>query len=287
VYAFRVDAPDERHVAVLFQDITARKGAEAAFQASQEALKRSEAEHAAARRDAEDANRAKDRFLAMVGHELRNPLAAMFTALQLMRLRRGEAPEYAVLERQLKHLSRMADDLLDASRITRGMVELRLETVEMCDVVVRAMELAGPLIERQQHYVHIDVPKRGVVVSVDRDRMAQVVANLLTNAAKYSNRGSRIDVRATRVDNVVRLSVRDEGFGVSKEMLETIFEPFMQQPQSAEHSHGGLGLGLAIVRRLVEAHGGTVRAESAGVGRGSQFIVELPAVDAKSAISCA
>jgi signal transduction histidine kinase len=272
---------------VLFQDITERKRAEQELLAGRQALRRSENEHAVARRAAEEANRAKDRFLAMVGHELRNPLAAMLTALQLMRLRRGESPEQAVIERQLKHLSRMADDLLDASRISRGLVELRREPIEVCDVAVRAMELAGLLLEQQQDYVHIDVPTAGVVVDVDRDRMAQVVANLLTNAAKYSHRGSRIDVRARRIDDVVRLEVQDEGFGVSTDMLEAIFEPFTQQPESTEHAQGGLGLGLAIVRRLVEAHGGAVHAESPGVGRGSRFIVELPALAPGAAQPCA
>lgn len=203
----------------------------------------------------------------------------MITALQLMRLRGRHSPEQDVLERQITHLSRMADDLLDASRISRGMVELRRESVELCTVVVRAMELAGPLLEQHQDQVHIDVPRDGVIVNVDRDRMAQVVANLLTNAAKYSNRGSRITIRGTRREDVVQLRVEDEGFGLAQDALKTIFEPFTQQPQSTEFSQGGLGLGLAIVRGLVEAHGGTVRAESAGVGRGSQFIIELPSFD--------
>ena len=286
VYAFRIDIPERRRVAVLFQDITARKRAEFALHAGEDALRRSEAEHAAARREAEDANRAKDRFLAMVGHELRNPLAAMLTALQLLRLRRGKSPEHDVLERQVKLLSRIAEDLLDASRITRGIVELRREPVELCVVVLRAMELAGPLLEQQQDYVEVDVPLTGAVVNVDRDRLAQVAANLLTNAAKYSNRGSRIAVRGSRRGDVVQLRVEDEGFGLRPEALDTIFEPFRQEPQSMEHAHGGLGLGLAIVRKLVEAHGGTVRAESAGVGRGSQFIIELPAVDSLPTESC-
>jgi signal transduction histidine kinase len=279
VYAFRIDEPERRRVAILFQDITDRRRADLAVRASEDALRQSEAEHAAARRQAEEANRAKDRFLAMVGHELRNPLAAMLTALQVMRLRGRHSPEQDVLERQVKHLSRMADDLLDASRISRGMVELRREPVELCTVVVSAMELAGPLLEQQQDHVHIDVPRQGLVASVDRDRMAQVVANLLTNAAKYSNRGSRITIRGTRREDRVQLRVEDEGFGLPQDVLKTIFEPFAQQPQATEFSQGGLGLGLAIVRRLVEAHGGTVRAESAGVGRGSQFIIELPAPD--------
>jgi signal transduction histidine kinase len=215
----------------------------------------------------------------MVGHEVRNPLAAMITALQLMRLRGRHSSEQDVLERQIAHLSRMADDLLDASRISRGLVELRRESVEPCTVVVRAMELAGPMLEQQQDHVHIDVPRDGVIVNVDRDRMTQVVANLLTNAAKYSDRGSRITIHGIRREDVVQLRVEDEGFGLAQDVLKTIFEPFAQQAQSTEFSQGGLGLGLAIVRRLVEAHGGTVRAESAGVGCGSQFIIELPAID--------
>jgi PAS domain S-box-containing protein len=266
VYAFRVGDPSERHVAVLFSDITAKKQAEQSLEA--------------ARRDAERANRAKDEFLAMLGHELRNPLAPMLTALQLLRLRGHESREQEVLERQVKHLTRLVDDLLDVSRIARGQLDLKRQPIEVREIVLDAMELAGPLLEHRQHLVDVQVPRRGAGIDADHGRMAQVVANLLTNAAKYSEPGSRIVVRGGRDGGVVRISVTDEGIGLVPEMLEAVFDPFVQQPQSLERAAGGLGLGLAIVRNIVSAHGGTVRAESGGIGQGAAFIIDLPAIDA-------
>jgi PAS domain S-box-containing protein len=251
-------------------DITERKQAEAA-------LLRSEAEHASARRDAENANRTKDEFLAMLGHELRNPLAPMLTALQLMRLRGGQSRELDVLERQVKHLARMVDDLLDVSRIARGVMELKKQPLELSVAVIRALETAGPLLEQRANYVDVQVPRVGLVVDADRDRMAQVFANLLTNASKYSEVGSRIVVSAQRDDGRIRISVKDEGIGIAGDMLDSVFDAFVQQPQALERSSGGMGLGLAIVRSIVSAHGGRAWVESAGLGRGSEFIVELPA----------
>jgi signal transduction histidine kinase/CheY-like chemotaxis protein len=265
VYAFRVGDPDQHLVGVLFSDITDRKRTETALDA--------------ARREAERANQAKDEFLAMLGHELRNPLAPMLTALQLMRLRRATSREQDVLERQVKHLTRMVDDLLDVSRITRGKIELVRRPIELSEIVLSAMELAGPLLEQHQNFVEVHVPRRGAAIDVDRARMVQVLSNLLTNATKYSDVGSNIVLRGARDGDVVTFSVKDEGVGLSPDMLDTIFEPFAQQPQSLDRAAGGLGLGLAIVRNLVKAHGGTVRAESAGDDQGSEFIVELPAVD--------
>jgi PAS domain S-box-containing protein len=257
-------------------DITERKEAE-------HALRRSEANHDAARREAERANRAKDEFLAMLGHELRNPLAPMLTALQLMRLRGRESREQEILERQVKHLTRMVDDLLDVSRITRGKIELQKRPVELSDVVIRALEIAGPMLEQRQAFVDVQVPRHGVGINADRERMAQVLSNLLTNAAKYSDHGSRIIVKGQRDGEVVRVSVQDEGIGIAPEMLGSVFDAFVQQSQSLERAVGGLGLGLAIVRSLVTAHGGRVRAESEGVNRGAEFIVELPAIDVAGA----
>jgi len=268
VYAFRVGEPGLHRVAILFSDITARKRAELGLQV--------------ARGEAERASRAKDEFLAMLGHELRNPLAPMLTALQLMRLRGQHSSEQDVLERQVKHLARMVDDLLDVSRITRGKIELKRQPTEIRDIVLSAMELAGPLLEQRQDLVDVQVPQRGAGIHADRGRMAQVVANLLTNAAKYSEIGSRIAVRGQRDRDVVRISVTDEGIGLPADMLETVFEPFVQQSQSLERAAGGLGLGLAIVRNIVTAHGGTVRAESGGLGQGARFIIELPAIDVPS-----
>lgn len=219
----------------------------------------------------------------MVGHELRNPLAPMLTALQLMRLRGINVREQDVLERQVEYLTRMVDDLLDMARITRGKVELRRTALELCEVVVRGVEVVSPLLEQRHHALEVLVPRAGLGVDVDPDRMAQVISNLLANAAKYSEPGSTIVVAAARDGEIVRLRIRDHGLGIAPDMLDAIFRPFVQQSQAPGQSIGGLGLGLAIVRSLVEAHGGTVRAESEGLGRGSEMIVELPAVGPEAA----
>jgi signal transduction histidine kinase/ActR/RegA family two-component response regulator len=230
-----------------------------------------------AKLDAEAANRAKDEFLAMLGHELRNPLAPISTAIQLMRLRGAPVPELATLERQTAHLTRLVDDLLDVSRITRGKIELRRSTLEIGDTVLRAMEMASPLLEPRAHRVNIEgVPRRGLSVHGDPERLAQAVFNLLSNAAKYSEARSAITVRAWRDTDRVRLSVKDEGAGIAPEMIERVFDMFVQQDQTIERSQGGLGLGLTIVRSLVEMHGGRVTVRSDGLGRGSEFVIDLP-----------
>jgi len=235
---------------------------------------------ALARREAETANRAKDEFLAMLGHELRNPLAPISTALQLMRLKPnvGAERERAVIERQVQHLIGLVDDLLDVSRITRGKVELRLVPIALADALARSIELASPLFEQQRHRLDVDVP-RGLFVLADLGRLAQIISNLLTNAAKYTQPGGRVVVRGRRAGARVELSISDNGIGIDASMLERIFEPFIQTQQSLERSQGGLGLGLAIVSNLVKLHGGTVRAKSDGRGRGSELLVSLPALD--------
>ncbi|MEA3193938.1 MAG: hypothetical protein QOD26_2271 [Betaproteobacteria bacterium] len=236
------------------------------------------AEELRLRRELESANRVKDEFLAMLSHELRNPLAPIATAIQLMRLRGADVPELATLERQTAHLRRLVDDLLDVSRITRGKIELRKRTVEIGDAVLRAMEMASPLLEPRAHRVSIErVPRRGLAVHADPERLAQAVFNLLSNAAKYSEMRSSIVVRAWCESDRVRLSVKDEGVGIAPEMIERVFEMFVQQGQTLERSQGGLGLGLTIVRSLVEAHDGRVSARSAGLGQGSEFTIDLPA----------
>jgi PAS domain S-box-containing protein len=279
VFAVRVGDPKHRRVAVLFTDATARRRAEQALQASESRYRTLAHDHAAARREAEQASRAKDEFLAMLGHELRNPLAPILTALQLMRMRGNESREQEVLERQVRHLTRLVDDLLDVSRIARGTIDLDAKPIELRDVVDRAMELASPLLEQRENDVDIRVPPRALTVNADRDRLAQVVANLLTNASKYSSPRSRIVITGERHNGTARLAVRDDGVGIAPEMLASVFDAFVQDAQSLERAHGGLGLGLAIVRSLVAAHGGAVYAHSEGVGRGSEFVVELPAVD--------
>ncbi len=227
---------------------------------------------------AEEANRAKDEFLAMLGHELRNPLAPILTALQLLKLRgvAGVERERALIERQVRHLVQLVDDLLDVSRITRGKIALRPEPIEVADVVTRAIEMASPLFEQQRHDLDVDVPRSGLMVHGDPARLAQVVANLLTNAAKYTEPVGRVTVRARSEDGWVSVEVRDTGVGIEPDVLPHIFDMFVQERQAIDRAIGGLGLGLAIVRSLVTQHGGVVTADSEGRGRGSVFTVRLP-----------
>jgi PAS domain S-box-containing protein len=231
----------------------------------------------AARAAAEAASRAKDEFLAMLGHELRNPLSPIMTALQLMRLRGtiGAEHERSVIERQVRHMVSLVDDLLDVSRIARGKVQLRLERVDLADAVAKAIEMTSPAIDERRHVLEIDV-QRGLVVDGDPGRLSQVVANLLSNAAKYTDAGGCIVIAANRDEEHAVLRVQDNGTGIDAEMLPRVFELFSQERQAIDRSQGGLGLGLAIVRSLVQAHGGTVSVHSAGRGSGSEFVIRLP-----------
>jgi signal transduction histidine kinase/ActR/RegA family two-component response regulator len=242
---------------------------------------RARAEAEDLRHRAEAANRAKDEFLAMLGHELRNPLSPIRTALQLMKLRdQGVMTrERTVIERQVTHLTRLVDDLLDVSRIARGQVDLRHERVEVADVVSRAVEQVSPLLEERGQRLTIDLPDDPLHVIGDPTRLSQVLSNLLTNAAKYTEPGGHVDVSARRDDGHLVLRVSDSGVGIAPEILPTIFERFVQERQASDRAHGGLGLGLAIVKSLVERHGGTITAESEGPGLGSVFEVRLPLAD--------
>jgi signal transduction histidine kinase len=248
-----------------------------AFDVTREVHARNELD--ALRSAAESANRMKDEFLAMLGHELRNPLSPMSTALEVMRLRGMSSREQDVLERQVKHLTRLVDDLLDVSRITGGKVELRKRPMEVGEAVLRAVEVTSPLLESRRHHVEVDVARTGLAVEADLERLAQVLSNLLNNAAKYSDAGSRIRIKAWRTGAQVQVSVSDEGTGIEPSMLGKVFDLFFQQPQSIDRSRGGLGLGLAIVRNLAELHGGTVSARSEGLGKGSEFVLSLPALE--------
>ncbi|MGZ5201926.1 MAG: ATP-binding protein [Telluria sp.] len=233
-----------------------------------------------AKRMAEAANRSKDEFLAMLGHELRNPLAPIMSALEVMKLR-GIGPlrkEHGIIERQARHLVGLVDDLLDVARVAEGKIELRREWVELHDVVALAVETAAPLLEERNDTLQVEVPRSGLRVCVDRQRMSQVYANLLTNAAKYSDRGSTIRITGRCEDGEVVLDVRDNGQGIPADMLPRLFDMFYQDPQSLARSRGGLGLGLTIVRSLVELHDGSVSAASGGQGEGSVFTVRIPAV---------
>jgi signal transduction histidine kinase/DNA-binding response OmpR family regulator len=246
----------------------ARQALEAAARERDELLRR-----------AEEASRAKDEFLAMLGHELRNPLAPIVTALHLMCLRAGGVVERErlIIERQVQHLTTLVDDLLDVSRITQGKIELRRQRLEIAEVVAKAIEQASPLFERRGHHLTVTVPARGLVVEGDATRLGQVVSNLLTNAAKYTASGGKVAVVAAREGDEVVLRVRDSGIGIPPEVLPHIFEMFVQERQALDRSQGGLGLGLAIVKSLVVLHGGTVSAHSEGRGRGSELILRLPA----------
>lgn len=249
-------------------DITKRKNIEEALRASEAALK--------------EADRRKDEFLALLAHELRNPLAPIRTGLELMRLA-GDDPAVVeevrtTIERQSQQMVRLIDDLLDVSRITRGAMELRKSRVELATVVESAVETALPIVRDMEHQLNVDLPKHPIVVEADPTRLAQVIANLLNNAAKYMPHGGRIDLVVRREASAVTIAVKDTGIGIPSEMIDRIFEMFTQVDGSLERAHGGLGIGLTLVKRLVEMHGGTVEARSEGVDRGSEFIVRLPIV---------
>jgi signal transduction histidine kinase len=245
----------------------------------QQALERAQlfATEAQARERAEAASRAKDEFLAMLGHELRNPLAPIATAIELLKRggRIAGSRELAILERQTQHLAKLVDDLLDVSRITRGMLELKRQLFDLRDAIANAVETASPLLEQRRHELNVEVA-RGLLVDGDATRLAQVVANLLTNAAKYTPNGGRIDVRAAREGQRVVVRVRDTGTGIDPALLPHVFDLFTQGARGIDRKEGGLGIGLTLVKRLTELHGGIVRAHSEGHGRGSELVVDLP-----------
>jgi PAS domain S-box-containing protein len=229
-----------------------------------------------ARKVAEAANRSKDQFLAMLGHELRNPLAPIVTALKLLPQDETARRARDAIDRNVKHLVRLVDDLLDVSRITQRKVQLEADRVELAEIVERALELTAPLVEERGHHLEVTVPATGLPVFGDSTRLAQVIANLVNNSAKYTERGGHIAVSAALRDGDIELIVRDDGVGIDAEMLPRVFELFTQEEQSLDRSRGGLGLGLAIVRSLVAMHGGTVTAASPGRGKGSTFTITFP-----------
>jgi PAS domain S-box-containing protein len=226
------------------------------------------------------ADRRKDEFLAMLGHELRNPLAPIATALDLMNLKAAGAlpKERAVIGRQVEHLSRLIDDLLDVSRITRGKIQLTRQVIEVGAVLAQAIETASPLLEKRMQRLSIDVPREGLSVDADPTRLAQVFQNILTNAAKYSDASSLIAVSATRAGQRVIVEVRDQGIGIPSELLPHLFDLFVQGERTIDRAEGGLGIGLAIAKSLCELHGGSIEARSSGSGHGSTFTVTLPLV---------
>jgi signal transduction histidine kinase len=227
-----------------------------------------------------EADHRKDEFLALLAHELRNPLASVRNAASIMRMKEPQDQELMwcrqVIERQADQLTRLVDDLLDVSRITQGKIKLRMQTLDLAEVVSCAVETTRSLVEKHHHSLAVRLPDDKVLLHGDLTRLTQVVANLLTNAAKYQNDGGRIELSVQQHDGRVSIRVRDEGIGIAPEMLTQIFELFAQGERSLDRAQGGLGIGLSLVKSLVEMHGGNVTAQSEGLGKGSEITVHLP-----------
>ncbi len=234
-----------------------------------------------------EADQRKNDFLAVLAHELRNPLASILTSIELLRLLDSPDPRIhqvrEILERQVKQIVRLVDDLLDLTRIARGKLELRRTIFAVSQAVTQAVQTVRPLLEGQGHQLTVELPAEPIQLESDEARIVQVLVNLLSNAAKYTERGGHINLSAAREGEEVVFRVRDNGMGIEKEMLDVIFDRFMQIGRSLPRSQGGLGLGLTLVRQLVELQGGRVSAHSEGPGKGSEFVVHLPAAKLASA----
>jgi signal transduction histidine kinase/CheY-like chemotaxis protein len=228
------------------------------------------------------ADQRKDEFLATLGHELRNPLAPLLTGLQLLKLAGLQDPVAirvsAVMERQISHLIRLVNDLLEISRITRGVIEVHREPVDLAFIVRSAIDTSRPVVDSARHELSVDIPSAPITVRGDAVRLTQVFANLLTNAAKYTNTGGQISISVRNQDGRAIVSVRDNGIGIPPAQLGSVFDMFTQVDRSTRRTQGGLGIGLTLVRSLVAMHGGRVEARSAGLGAGSEFIVDLPII---------
>ncbi|MCW1923927.1 PAS domain S-box protein [Luteolibacter arcticus] len=267
VSAFRIGDDGSRKVAILFNDVTARRMAAVEREQFLGQLR--------------DADRRKDEFLATLAHELRNPLAPIRNGLQVMRLAGVEGPierARTMMERQVTQLVRLVDDLLDVSRVTSGKFELRRELVELRAVIDAAVETSRPAFDVAGHELEVAVPDEPILLDGDSTRLAQVVSNLLTNSAKYTHPGGHVRLAVRREDGMAVLSIADNGIGIPPHMLGRIFEMFTQMDRTLEKTTGGLGIGLSLVKGLVEMHGGTIEARSEGEGRGSEFIARLPMV---------
>jgi signal transduction histidine kinase len=232
------------------------------------------------------ADRRKDEFLAMLGHELRNPLAPIRHATGVLQRKAPPDPDLVwardVIDRQVQQMTRLVDDLLDVSRITRGKVNFHKEPVELAAVVARAVETCRPILDTRKHQFSVSLPAEPLRLEADAARLAQILGNLLNNAAKYTPAGGRVELTATREGGDIVIRVRDTGVGIPAEMLPSIFDLFMQVDRSLDRSEGGLGIGLTLVRSLVALHGGRVAAFSDGPGQGSEFVVHLPALPAEA-----
>lgn len=254
-----------RGAVLVFRDITERTRAE-------ETLK--------------ETDRRKDEFLATLAHELRNPLAPIRNSLEVIKRSNGNLElieqSRTTMERQLTQMVRLVDDLIDVSRVSRNKLELRKERVELASIMQHALEASRPLAERMGHELVVSLPKEPIYFDADAVRLAQAFGNLLTNACKFTNPGGRIELTAERVDQKAIITLKDNGIGIPKDMLTKIFEMFTQVDQSLERTQSGLGIGLTLVKRLVEMHGGDVTAQSEGIGHGAVFVVRLPIADEKT-----
>ena len=265
LYVFRVEDDTHRRLAIIFKDVTERKRNEKELQESAEGLA--------------NLARRKDEFLAMLSHELRSPLAPIANAVHLLRLQKNEDPiqqkARTIIERQVGALKHLIDDLLEVSRVSTGRVQLRRERIVVSGVVERAVETARPLIVQRRHELTLSVPPHPLWLHADAARLEQVVVNLLTNAAKYTDEGGHLWLSVEQEGDAAVLRVRDTGIGIAPELLPRIFDLFTQAERSLDRSQGGLGIGLCLVQRLVDLHGGRVEAYSV-LGQGSEFVVRLP-----------
>ncbi|HXC53262.1 MAG TPA: response regulator [Candidatus Limnocylindrales bacterium] len=267
---YRKTRESERLNRELEQRVAERTAALEAASAKQEALTQ----------QLREADHRKDEFLALLAHELRNPLASVRNAAGIMRAKETKDPELIwcreVIERQADQLTRLVDDLLDVSRITQGKIKLRLQPFDLAEAVSCAVETSRALVEKQHHQLVVRLPDEKISIDGDLTRITQVIGNLLTNAAKYQNERGRIDLIVEKMGTMVAITVRDQGIGIAPEMLTQIFELFAQGERSLDRAQGGLGIGLSLVKSLVEMHGGMVTAASAGPGKGSEFTVRIP-----------
>ncbi len=239
--------------------------------------------------DPQQAARRKDEFLAMLAHEMRNPLAPIRNAMEIFRVKGAADPELqevtAMVERQVQQLTRLVDDLLDVSRVGDGQISLRMKTVDLRSVMTRAVEIGRPLVDARKHVLTVSLPSQAVEVEGDSGRLVQVVSNLLNNSSKFTADGGRIDLTLEAIGHWAVLSVRDTGVGIDPSMLPRIFDLFIQVNNSESCANDGLGIGLALVRNVVELHGGDVRGSSAGLGRGTEFVVRIPLLPTARAVN--
>jgi PAS domain S-box-containing protein len=258
--------------AKVIHDLTEQKEAHDALRASEE-------RHRKLAEELQEIDKRKDKFLAMLSHELRNPLAPMLTAVQILGQYEGNEIQLharAIIERQVRHMARMVEDLLEVSRMTTGKMTLHKEPCELKEVVERAVESARPLIDARQHQLSVTVPEGPCVADADSTRLEQAVVNLLANSAKFTPQSGNIMLTLDCNCNNAHLRVWDNGIGIEPEILPHVFEFFAQGDQGPDRSPGGLGIGLALVKAVVELHDGSVEARSAGKDRGSEFILRLP-----------